>query len=121
MIMHVIFGKETKDSLGDKFTFLELDTFVSSDLPEPLTAYAVIGGEGISVDDIPMLENYERLHNTMIKEYKQRNWNYCHQALEHLKGRWRNELDSFYEVFESRIKDLETKDLPVDWDGTIPR
>lgn len=119
--MQVIFGNEAKEALGDKFTFLELDTFLEDGLPQPITAYAVIGGENMVIDELPMLDNHARLHNDMLKEYKKGNFTYCHQALEHLKGKWRKELDSFYEIFEARIKELETTDLPAGWDGTIRR
>jgi len=120
MIMKVVFGSEMKDMLGDKFTFLELDTFIEED-KEPVTAYAVIGSSDVTIDEIPIMENHAKLHNDMLKEYKKRNWSYCHQALEHLKGKWRNSLDSFYEVFESRINGLEKQNLPSDWDGTVTK
>ena len=117
--MQVVFGKNSKESLGDRFTFLELDTFYQEGLVEPLTAYAVIGAEDINLEELSTLDNFTRIHNDMLKEYKKQNWAYCHQALEHLKGRWRKNLDSFYEIFEARIKDLENTNLSADWDGIV--
>lgn len=119
--MQVIFGKQQADSLRDKFTLLELDTFTQDGLPEPLTTYAVVSTADLQLQDIPNLVGLTDVHNTMLKEYKKRNWSFCHQALEHLHGKWGGQLDSFYKIFEDRIKELENKDLPSDWDGTIAR
>lgn len=119
--MQVIFGQQQKELLGDKFTLLELDTFNQSGLTEPVTAYAVMGLNDIALSDIPQMANFVIMHNTMLKEYKARNWSFCFQALEHLKGKWNKQLDSFYEIFENRIRELETALLPNDWNGIIPK
>ena len=119
--MQVIFGKQQADSLKEKFTLLELDTFMQDGLSEPITTYAVMSIADLQLQDIPNLAGLTDVHNTMLKEYRKRNWNFCHQALEHLHGKWGGQLDSFYKIFEDRIKDLESKDLPSDWDGTIAR
>lgn len=117
--MQVIFGSDQADRLKDKFTLLELDTFMEQGLDEPITAYAILGMQEVQLAEIPNLAGLIDVHNTMLKEYKKRNWNYCHQALEHLHGKWSGQLDSFYKIFEDRVKDLESRDLPDDWDGTI--
>lgn len=117
--MQVIFGEEQKELLSDRFTILELDTFKESNMDEPITAYAVISADNINLDDVTLLDNLMRLHNTMMLEYRKRNWDYCHQALEHLKGKWNKDLDSFYDAFHSRIQELEKSKLPDSWDGIV--
>lgn len=117
--MYVIFGKDSTDKLGDKFTYLELDTFMQEGLESPVTAFAVISMDDMKLEEIPLLDNYSRIHNDMLKEYRKGNFNYCHQAMEHLRGRWQSQLDSFYDEFEQRIKKLETEPLPDGWDGIV--
>lgn len=117
--MHVVFGEKQKELLDDRFTVLELDTFKQSDMDEPVTVYAVISADTIKLEDMSLLDNFKRIHNTMMLEYRNRNWNYCHQALEHLRGKWDRELDSFYEAFTDRLRDLEKSELPDDWNGII--
>lgn len=117
--MYVIFGKDTVNKLGDKFTYLELDTFMEEGLESPVTAFAVISMDDVRLEEIPLLDNYSRMHNDMLKEYRKGNFNYCQQAMEHLRGRWQKQLDSFYDEFEQRIKRLESEPLPEGWDGTI--
>lgn len=119
--MQVIFGKDQAESLRDKYTILELDTFREPGLEEPITAYAVIAAGDVKLDELVFLDNHTRLHNTMLLEYRKKNWSYCHQAMEHLRGLWSGQLDSFYDIFEARINDLESGRLPDDWNGIIQK
>lgn len=117
--MQVIFGKEQKELLSDKFTLLELDTFMQKGMPEPITVYAVISADDIKLPDLAGMESLSRVHNTMLDEYRKKNWNFCRQAMEHLKGQWNGSLDSFYDVLSDRINELEKATLTDDWDGII--
>jgi hypothetical protein len=100
-------------------TVLELDTFFQPGLTDPITAYAVLENTSIPFPEIPVVEKHRELHNTMMLEYRRRNWNYCVQALEHLVGKWGGELDSFYEELSNRISQLQEANLPDDWTGIV--
>jgi hypothetical protein len=117
--MKVIFGKQVAESLGNRMTVLELDTFFQPGLTDPITAYAVLENTSIPFPEIPVVEKHRELHNTMMLEYRRRNWNYCVQALEHLVGKWGGELDSFYEELSKRISQLQEANLPDDWTGIV--
>ena len=117
--MKVIFGKQVAESLGDRMTILELDTFFQPGLTDPITAYAVLENTSVPFPEIPVAEKQRELHNTMMLEYRRRNWNYCVQALEHLLGKWGGELDSFYEELSNRISQLQEANLPDDWTGIV--
>lgn len=117
--MLVVFGKETADKLKDRMTILELDTFMQPGLEEPVTAYAVIEVQDIPLQDLPQLENMTLLHNTMWVEYRARRFNFCEQAMEHLRGKWKGTLDSFYEEFSTRIQILKGTKLDENWSGII--
>lgn len=119
--MLVVFKKENADVLKDKMTVLELDTFMQDGLPEPITAYAILEVNDIPLEDIPLLDNLTRLHNDMWPEYKSKNFSFCEQAMEHLRGKWKGTLDSFYDSFSARIQVLKEKieTLPENWDGVI--
>lgn len=119
MTMKVIFGKQVADSLADRMTILELDTFFQPGLVDPITAYAVLENTSVPFPEIPVIEKQRELHNTMMLEYRQRNWNYCEQALEHLLGKWGSELDSFYQELSTRIATLKQTTLPSDWTGIV--
>ena len=117
--MLVVFGKEKADKLKDRMTVLELDTFMQPGLPEPVTAYAVIAMEDIPIQEIAQLENMTKLHNTMWTEYNARRFGFCEQAMEHLRGKWKGTLDSFYDEFGKRIEKLKLSQLDENWTGVI--
>lgn len=117
--MKVIFGKQNAEALGDRIVTLELDTFYQKGLSKPVTAYAVLENDSVPVQEFPTLKNIVEIHNTMMFEYRRKNWDYCRQALEHLKGKFSGTLDSFYDDFEQRIDRLEKENLPKDWSGVV--
>lgn len=117
--MQVVFGKQTVEKLQDNFTILELDTFMQDGLPEPITAYAVLAMEDIPLDELTHLEHTIKLHNTMWTEYRKKRFSYCEQAMEHLRGKWKGALDSFYDEFDNRIKQLKEANIPDNWNGIV--
>lgn len=117
--MKVIFGNQAATAVSDRITVLELDTFFQQGLQEPVTAYAVLENISVPLTEIPVMEKSVELHNTMMLEYRQQNWTYCEQALEHLQGKWAGELDSFYKELATRIAKLKKINLPKDWNGVI--
>ena len=116
--MFVIYGKENADKLVERMTILELDTFFQTGMSEPLPAFAVLSMEEIPFQEVSQIESMRDLHNNMIVEYRKKNFNFCIQALEHLNGKWSGTLDSFYKIFEERVKELDIK-VPDNWDGII--
>lgn len=117
--MKVIFGKQQADTISNRMTVLELDTFFQPGLPEPVTAYAVLDNTAIPLQEIPALENFVELHNNLMAEYRKQNWNYVEHSIEHLQGKWKGELDSFYEELINRVSTLKETKLPSDWNGIV--
>lgn len=117
--MKVIYGKQTAEVLAKRTTVLELDTFFQAGLAEPITAYAVIEANNIPLQEIPIIDKTINLHNSMMIEYRKRNWNFCEQAIENLTGKWGGEIDSFYTIFSDRISELKESELPENWSGVV--
>lgn len=117
--MNIVLGDQYVDSISDKNTVLELDTFRLAGQTDTVTAWCVL--ENTPLSDLMQLENLCDLHRNLMKNYRLRNWNYCEQALEHLMGHWNGELDSFYVAMTDRVRELAQQSLPDDWDGVILR
>lgn len=117
--MKVIFGKQKAEQLAERMAVLELDTFFQEGLPEPVTAYTVLDNESVPIQEFSELENYVKIHNTMMEEYRDRNWKYVEQALEHLSGRWGGLLDEFYHALGTRVSEFKEHEPPEDWTGVI--
>ena len=100
--MHIVMGKEIADQLKERFTVLELETLEQEG--QIVTAYCVVPAEKIPLGEMTILNQWTDLHANLIKEYRNKNYQYCHDAIEHLMGKFGGELDSFYEELLSRIK-----------------
>jgi hypothetical protein len=115
--MNIIFGDNVSELAREKYTVLELDTFLIDG--QTATAYAVV--EKIPLLEMNTLSHYQDLHENLMREYRIRNWKYCEDAIGHLRGRWGTDLDSFYSELHQRIQNLKTQSLSDDWTGAIPR
>lgn len=113
--MNIIF-KTNAENIDEKYTVLDLDTFR---LPDGSLHTACCVVENIPVAELPMIERLTELHVNLIRNYGQRRWNYCEQAIEQLMGKWGGELDSFYQELTNRIQRFKTQDLSADWSPVI--
>jgi len=115
--MNIIFGDSAAQQAQEKYIVLELDTFqVDQQLT---TTYALV--EKIPLMEMTSLDQFKELHSNLLSEYRKRNWKYCQDAMEHLKGKWNGDLDTFYTVLTERIQDLKTQSLDSTWTGVIVR
>ena len=115
--MNIIFKEALPDD-HEKYTILELDTLVLAD-GNKHTAYCVV--ENVPITELAQLDANKDLHAKLIKNYANKNWNFCEQAIEQLTGKWGKDLDSFYAEFGSRIQNLKTQTLPDDWSPIIQK
>ena len=116
--MHIIFGS-TVQEIPNSFTVLELDTFRMVKENRTDTAYCVV--EKIPLTEFAMLDAYKKIHADLVQYYRQRQWEYCENAIEGLMGRWNGELDTFYSDLLSRVIKFKENEPPADWDGTLLR
>ena len=115
--MNIIIGQKAASEVDDRYILLELDSFKIAQGQEPVKTYCLI--EKINLGEVFALESRRELHQNLIKNYRLKNWKFCLDALEHLKGSWDRELDSFYEILESRIIEFQNTDPGPNWDGII--
>lgn len=117
--MHIILTEENAKLMEEKYIVLELDLIKIAPDQDSVPAFCVISFEDVALEEIPQLEKWKRLHQKLIENYRKRNWDFCEQALEHLPGRWKGTVDSFYREISERIAKYKTQDLSDDWDYTI--
>lgn len=115
--MNIIF-KSNLPAVNDKYTVLDLDTFR---LPDGTVHTACCIVENIPIMELPNTESLKELHANLIKNYGQRDWNYCEQAIEHLIGKWGGEVDSFYIELKTRIDQLKKLNLDNTWSPVIAK
>jgi hypothetical protein len=115
--MNIILGTENAKQAEAKYTVLELDTLMIEKDCNAVTAYCLI--EQVPIDQMSQIENSVKLHQDLMKNYRQRNWNYCEQAITHLMGQWGGELDSFYTELSRRVANLRQSEPAADWQGYL--
>ena len=116
--MHIILGDQAIEKLDQKYTILELDT-LSIQNSEPIKAYCVV--QEMSLDELTKSESYKNLHANLMEQYAKRNWNFCEQAIEKLKGFWGKELDSFYDDLLIRVSLYKVNEPPEDWSPVVKK
>jgi hypothetical protein len=118
--MNIIFGKQhCPPELDQRHIVLELDTLKFEPSGITQTVYCVM--EQVPIDAMDAVPSMRSLHENLLINYRNRNWDYCEQALEHLQGFWGPDMDSFYQEFADRIAQLRTSALLSDWDGHLIR
>jgi len=116
--MQIIFG-EPPEGLTEKYIVLELDTIQYAKDSDPITAYCVISGEQIALEEVSLLKQYADTHRALMNNYRKQNWSFCEQAIESLRGKFKGEMDSFYDILESRVRKYKKESLGNDWNGVL--
>jgi len=114
--MNIIFG-DSVNTIPNHYTMLELDTFRQAGKNETVTAYCLV--EKVALDEFATLESYKKIHADLIRYYKQREWEYCEQAISGLTGKWGGELDTFYSNLLERVLSFKEAEPDIEWDGTL--
>ncbi|MGY8866590.1 MAG: hypothetical protein ACKVJK_13325 [Methylophagaceae bacterium] len=100
--MFIVHGTEKADALRDRYTVLELDTLHPT-LNEDITLYTVIDTGEISLDGMATLEQFTKLHESLITNFKKGNVSFCKDAIGHLRGEFGGQVDSFYDHVLERL------------------
>ena len=114
--MNIIFGDTVKQVAGSH-TVLELDTFKLMPSEQLVTSYCVI--DNLPLAEFPRLESNKHIHQQLIEQYKQQNWDFCRSALHSLSGCWNGEMDTFYQHLSERIDEYIANPPGTDWNGVI--
>ena len=99
--MNIIFGDVAND-IAVNHTVLELDEFCVMPSQRMVKTWCVV--DHVPLTEFPLLEENRKIHEELIRNYRQRNWQFCRSAVGTLMGRWNGDLDSFYEHLSVRIE-----------------
>ena len=116
--MQIIIG-EPPAGLVEKYVVLELETIKYSEESDPVTAYCVVDGEHVSLEEVSEIKQYSDTHRALMLNYYKQNWSFCDQAIETLRGKFKGEVDSFYDVLSTRIAEYKKGKIGSDWDGIL--
>jgi len=101
--MYIIIGEEAVSALNKNYIILDLEKMPIND--SYIRAFCVVDSESIPFAEVAELDNNVKLHKTMMEQFELKNYQFCLQALDHLKHKFGGELDSFYEILRDKIND----------------
>lgn len=116
--MNIVLENKLTEELKDKYMLVELDTFQYED-GQSMKSYGIVTKDEITLQDFQNVDMYIELHNNLIKNYRMKNWKFCEDSLDHLRGKFRGEFDSFYAIMTERIEQLKGIDLPDTWSPNV--
>lgn len=117
--MNIVFGRDNLKTIDSKNTALTVDSFkVNGDIIE---CFCLLSIEDIPLGDLPTIETQIKLHESLIAEYKNKNWKYCLDAIAGLRGNFNGVLDEFYDSLESRVKQYSDTILDDNWHWALEK
>jgi len=106
---------EDIEPISDRYITLELDTFrINGEL---VPSWCLIDSSDVALGEMTELDHWIEQHNNLIKNYKRGDFNFCKQMVDHLRGRFGGNVDSFYTELYARMQ--QPKADP--WDPVIEK
>lgn len=116
--MNIIFDDAVK-LVEKSHTVLELDTFKLIPTQKLVTSYCVVGS--VPLTEFPRIEENKKIHQQLIENYRQQNWQFCLSAIHALMGCWNGELDSFYQHLKQRAENFVHNPPGESWHWAIEK
>ena len=115
-IMKILLAQqEDIQDIADRYLVLELDTFRIKG--ETVPSWCIIDAGDIGLAEMTELNHWKEQHQNLIKNWKLGNLNFVEQMIEHLRGKFGGNVDSFYTELYARIQN----DKPDPWDPVIEK
>ena len=114
--MKIVLAKEEDiKPVQERYLVLELDTFrVNGEL---VPSWCVVDAGDIGLSEMTELAHFKEQHENLIRNWKKGDFNFVEQMLEHLKGKFGGNLDSYYTELYARLQ----QDKPEPWDYVIEK
>lgn len=110
----IVLGPITAERVEGTYFTLELDCIAVKGKTEGVRIYTVF-----AKPDNQSWFAARKLHNKMLTQYRQQQWDQAIDLVNNLKGNFDNQMDDYYEIWLQRINYMRNAELPVDWDGVF--
>jgi adenylate cyclase len=112
----IIISEFTQSRIGDNYFAIELDTIAVKGKSIGVTIYTVFYNPDntVAADWIMARE----VHEEMLALYRNQQWDLAIELCKELTGEFDGKMDDYYALWQERIADMRSRDLPSDWDGT---
>jgi adenylate cyclase len=112
----IIISEYTQARVGDNYFTLPLDCIAVKGKNVGVNIYTVFYNPDVTVaaDWIMARE----VHEEMLELYRSQQWDRAIQFCQELTGEFDGKMDDYYALWQERITEMRSRDLPADWDGT---
>jgi adenylate cyclase len=112
----IIISEYTQARVGDNYFTLPLDCIAVKGKAIGVNIFTVFYNPDATVaaDWIMARETHEE----MLELYRSQKWDRATQFCQELTGEFDGKMDDYYALWQERIAEMRSRDLPADWDGT---
>lgn len=112
----IIISEFTQARVGDNYFTIPLDCIAVKGKSIGVNIFTVFYNPDATVaaDWISAREH----HELMLQYYREQQWDKAVALCQELTGEFDGKMDDYYALWQERIAEMRTRDLPVDWDGT---
>ena len=100
--MQIVFDRAIAEQLRERYTVLELETFIVKETSMSLTAFCVVPSEKLAFMDLTKLDEQVENHNAFLSALQAKKWDLVITVYDTVRGQFGGELDSFYSEIVSR-------------------
>jgi adenylate cyclase len=111
----IIISEFTNSRINDQFFTIELDQIAVKGKSVGVTIFTVFYNPDVTVaaDWITAREH----HDLMLSHYRRQEWDKAVELCGQLTGEFDGKMDEYYGIWQERIAEMRSRDLPKDWDG----
>jgi adenylate cyclase len=112
----IIISEFTQARVGDNYFTIPLDCIAVKGKTIGVNIFTVFYNPDATVaaDWISAREH----HELMLEYYRKQEWDKAITLCQELTGEFDGKMDEYYALWQERIAEMRSRDLPADWDGT---